>query len=299
MESILNRAVSKYSHFSGKAIDCNLLDYLGDYSLKEQVLKIRSLATKAERDKLKVNLPGITPSAICTPTRSTNNVIWHTGLIVFDIDKLPAEKMDEFFNIIIKMPYVAYCGLSVSGTGYWGIIPIINKAKHLQHFEAMRLYFKSAGIDSPYFDVAVKDVARFRYYSYDENAYFNHNAQVFNYTYEAPIVAKKPYQVNSTDNNVFNDFNRNGDIETVLLNNGWTYQPKHDKGTRKRYCRPGKDSGVSADYCTERRILYVFTDASSFEASKGFNPVRVYCDLEAGGNWNICAQKLKAIGFGK
>ncbi len=299
MESILNKTISKYNNYAGVAFNCNLLDYLNDESFKDQVLEIRSKATKDERDLLKAYLPGITPSAICSPTRSAKNVIAHTGLICFDLDKLPPEKMNEIFKTITNMPFVAYCGLSVSGTGYWGIIPISNKGKHGQHFEAMRLYFQSCGIDSPYFDNAVKDVSRFRYQSFDKSAYFNHNANVFSYIYEPPVMPKKAYYANSTEKNVFDDFNLNGDVETVLLNNGWTYQPAYDKGTRKRYTRPGKESGISADYCTERRILYVFTDASKFEASKGFNPVNIFCELECINDWKLCAKKLRDLGYGK
>ena len=299
MESILNKTVSKYNNYAANAIDINLLDYLNDHSHKDQVLNIRSKATKAERDILKAFLPGITPSAICSPTRSAKNVVAHTGLICFDLDKLPSEKMSEIFNIVTNMPFVAYCGLSVSGTGYWGLIPISNKSKHSQHFEAIRMYFEAYGIDGKYFDTAVKDVCRFRYQSYDDNAYFNHKAQIFNYVFEAPVMVKRAYRANSTEVNVFDDFNINGDVEVLLLNYGWTYQPAFDRGTRKRYCRPGKDSGISADYCTERRILYVFTDSTNFEGSKGFNPVNVFCQLECNSDFTLCAKTLKELGYGK
>ncbi len=305
MGSILNIIVSKYKYYAGRADDCNLLEYLNDYSLKNKVLEIRSKQTKEERDSLKAHLPGITPSAICYPTRSEANVISHTGLIAFDIDKLPPEKMDQFLNIILQIPYVAYCSKSVSGTGYWGLVPISNKGKHKQHFEAMQLYFKSLGIDKPYFDTAPSNIASFRYYSFDESAYFNHKAQVFNFIYEPPIIVKKAYQPKAgikADENPFNDFNINGDIETVLLNNGWTYQPTYDKGTRKRYSRPGKSKGVSADYCIERKILYVFSSDPATcltEPAKGYNNVAVFCQLECGNDWKLCGQKLKELGYGK
>jgi hypothetical protein len=218
--SILNIEVSRYSHYSGKAVNCNLLEYLYDDSYLERVLEIRSKTTKEERDFLKIKLPGITPSAICFPTRSADNIVNHTGLINFDIDKIPLEKMNEFFNIIKKMPFVAYCGLSVSGTGYWGVIPISNTKKHNQHFEAIQHYFRLAGIDRPYFDIGVKDITRFRFYSIDLNAHFNHSAQVFSYIFETPSRAVKvhcPLNKTMSDENPFNDFNINGDIETILL----------------------------------------------------------------------------------
>lgn len=297
--SVLNITVSRYDHYAAESYDTNLWVYLHDRSLKDKVLEIRSKTTKSERDALKAKLPGITPSAICRPTRSAKNVISHTGLVCFDLDKIPPEEMSEIFTTVIKIPFVAYCGLSVSGTGFWGLIPITNKAKHSQHFEAIRLYFKSVGIDSPYFDAGTKDICRFRYQSYDESAYFNHNATVFPYIFEPPKAPVKYFNGNHTENNVFDDFNRNGDIETVLLNNGWIYQPKFDKGTRKRYTRPGKENGISADYCTERRILYVFTNATDFDSAKGYNPVNAFCILECNNDWKVCARKLKEMGFGK
>ncbi len=301
--SVLDIIVSKYNHRTGQCpFDYNLLDYLNDYSLESNILNIRSKETKSERDELKERLPGITPSAICHPSRSAKNVVRRTGLMSFDIDKLLPEKMETIRNIIIQMPYVAYCGLSASGRGYWGLVQISNPAKYDQHFEALQLYFKEKGIDRPYFDTAVKDIARFRYYSVDRNAYFNHRAIVFPYTYQAPTSPKKPYIPKTgptTDNSPFDDFNKNGDVESLLIAHGWTYQPEHDKGTRKRYSRPGKANGVSADFCTERRILYVFTDASNFEAAKGVNPVNVFCELECSNDWSLCAKKLKALRYGR
>ncbi len=304
--SILNVTVSYYNHYSGKnPIERNLLSYLSDYSLENYVAEIRSKTTKAERDELKAKLPGITPSAICYPTRNEQNVVTRTGLISFDIDKIPAEKLDLFYSIITNMPYVAYCGLSVSGSGYWGLVPISNPAKFNQHFDALQLYFKSLGIDRPYFDIAVKDIARFRYYSVDRNAYFNHSAEVFNYTYEVPVKSKKPYEpkaVGSTDLNPFDAFNQSGDVESLLIAYGWTYQPKHDKGTRHRYARPGKERGISADYCTERKLLYLFSDdaATGLELpNKAYNNVSVYCQLECGGDIKLCGRKLRALGYGK
>lgn len=309
--SVLNKIVSKYSSYKGKATDCNLLDYLNDFSLKEKILNIRSKPTKDERDALKEYLPGITPSARCSPTRSLENVKAHTGLMNFDIDKIPPGIMEDVRNIIVKSPFVAYCGLSVSGTGYWGLIPISNKAKHLQHFGAMRIYFKEMGIDiaDPEnnrlwgFDVSVKDISRFRYQSFDDRAYFNHEAQTFNLLYEPPKLVKKPYEHKANvdgQENPFDAFNEHGEIESLLIAHGWTYQPEHDKGSRKRYTRPGKEKGISADYCTVRKLLYVFSSDPATglsEASRAFNHVAVFCQLECGNDWKLCGQKLKQLGY--
>jgi hypothetical protein len=303
MESILNVTVSYYPNFWSNSIDCNLLEYLqfGITKLNEKVDYIRTKKTKDERDALKKPLPGITPSAICRPSRSLENLVTHSGLAIFDIDKIAVENMAGVFDKIISIPYVAYCGLSVSGTGYWGLVPISNKAKHLQHFDALEFLFREYGIDKPLFDRSAQDISRFRFYSYDKNAYFNHKAEVFTYLYEAPVKPKKAYSpgvTNSTESNSFNDFNKNGNVESLLVSHGWVYQPRSDKGSRRRYTRPGKSKGTSADWCIERRILYIFTDATELAPSTGYNPVNVFCALETGGNWSECSRKLKSMGFG-
>ena len=189
------------------------------------------------------------------------------------------------------------------GAGFWGLVPISNRAKHLQHFNALQYYFLENGIDRPYFDRVVKDVSRLRFYSWDPDAYFNHCAKTFDYTYEPPPVVKKPYDptAHSTENNPFDDFNLNGNIPALLLAHGWTHQPAFDKGTRTRYTRPGKERGISADYCSDRRLLYVFSDAPETglsDAGKAFNHVQVFKELECGNDIKVCARKLKELGFG-
>jgi hypothetical protein len=150
----------------------------------------------------------------------------------------------------------------------------------------------------------VKDIARFRYYSTDRNAYYNHHAQVFNYTYQEPVKRNTPFKpmpVDSIGLNPFDTFNRIGDIESLLISHGWTYQPNYDKGTRRRYTRPGKENGISADYCTERKLLYVFSSDSATgmeSASRAYNHVKIFCQLECGNDIKLTGRKLRALGYG-
>ncbi len=256
---------------------------------------MRSIDNKMEQNRLKALLPAVMVSGTFN-RRGESGLIEHSGLIAFDIDHV--DNIEETFKRLINITFTAYCAKSARGQGYWGIFAISNKSKHKEHFAAMQLCFKGLGI---IIDPAPSNVASLRGYSFDENAYFNHNARVFDYIYEAPVKPKNTfYQKRGTNvgDNPFDDFNLNGDIETILLNHGWTYQQAHDKGTRKRYSRPDKENGISADYCTDRRILYVFTNESGFIASKGYNPVNVFCHLECDNDFKLCAKKLKIMGYG-
>ena len=75
-----------------------------------------------------------------------------------------------------KIPFVAYCGLSVGGRGLFLLIPIKSHTNHLGHWKALQRLFKSQNIT---IDEAAKNIGRLRFMSYDPSPVINHNAQVF------------------------------------------------------------------------------------------------------------------------
>jgi hypothetical protein len=79
-------------------------------------------------------------------------------------------------DILSKLDYVAYCGKSISGDGYFAIIPVERPDHHLQHFLAIEEEMKSYGI---VIDKLCKDVSRMRYVSYDDDYYYNPNASTY------------------------------------------------------------------------------------------------------------------------
>jgi hypothetical protein len=296
--SILNKQVSKlkgYSDVSPSSI--NLLDYLNDHSLKDQILAIRATVNEDEQKHLKAMLPAVMISGTFS-ARGEAGLIAHSGLISFDIDHVA--DMEGTFNKLVKIPYLAYCAKSARGKGYWGIFAISNKAKHKAHFAAMQIYFQELGIN---IDPAPSNVASLRGYSYDENAYFNHDPQIFNLLYEPEPAKRSRYNPTpgySNEDNPFDHFNAEGDIEALLLAHGWTYQ--HTKGTRKRYSRPGKNIGVSADYCTSRKLFYVFSSDPSTGVSRpqaAYNNVTIFCLWECNGDYKLCRKKLLELGYGR
>lgn len=297
--SVLNKTVSllsSYSDISPRPI--NLISYLTDFSHKDQIAKIRSIDSVDEQKRLKALLPAVTISGTFA-ARGEAGLICHSGLISFDIDHVT--EMNQTFELLKSIPQVAYCAKSARGRGYWGIMAISNIGKHKEHFAAMQSSFKAIGID---IDTAPSNVASLRGYSYDEAAYFNHHAQIFDLVFEPPKLNKKPYQRplgNTNDLNPFDAFNSFDDFEPLLVHHGWTPQPQLSKGTRTRYSRPGKTNGVSGDYCRERKIFYVFsTDPLTGlpAAQKGYNHVAVFNELECGGNIKTCGKKLREMGFG-
>lgn len=180
MKSILDIDVSCFKNYqtAWNPKPVNLLDWLKSDKYKPQVDAIRQLSDKAKRDTLKSQLPGITPSGVFTHRRMSN-LVSHTGFMAIDIDQddtnKQIENLSDLKQQISNIKQIAYCGLSVSGTGYWALIPIEPDPKlHKAYFDYIAGIFASHWNIS--LDKSCKDISRLRGYSYDPEAYFNHEA---------------------------------------------------------------------------------------------------------------------------
>lgn len=169
--------------------DCILTD-----GYKEIANRIRVGKTEEERHKkkeeLKLNIPTVTVSGSFT-NRTADGLKTSSGLIAIDIDyKDNVEIMPQVREILSNLEYVAYCGKSISGDGYFAIIPIENPQHFKQHFYALEEEMATYGI---VIDKACKDVSRLRYVSYDDNYYYNPDAST--YYWEIDEVSTKSKQV--------------------------------------------------------------------------------------------------------
>jgi hypothetical protein len=288
------------SYLSTTPKDVNILDWLTDATFIKEVEQIRIESDKSKRDLLKSKLPAITPSGTFRK-RNEANLIEHSRLIQFDIDKLTLETIEGFKSTIIKFPYTLYCGLSVSGSGLWGLFKISQPNNHKKHFKALQRYFEYYNI---ILDAAPSNVASLRGYSYDKEAYLNLDAEVFKFIYEEPEISKNvniSRTSNQYSNNIADDFNLNGNIEPLLLSHGWAFAGT--KGTNNRYTRPGKTTGISGNYCNDRKLFFVWsTDPQTglkLDSSRAFNNWAVFTQLECNGNNKEAAKKLSKLGYGK
>ena len=180
-----NTIVSKFQNFKdvNPKEEVTLWDWLHDYTYKSEVEYIRKIKNKADRSKLKSELPSITPSGIFSK-RSSSALIKHSGFICIDIDSGDNPEISNFEKLrddLTKITNVAYASISVSGNGVFALIPIQFHEKHKEHFEALKKCFEKLGI---ILDKACSDISRLRAYSYDPNAYFNENPVVFNHIIE-------------------------------------------------------------------------------------------------------------------
>ncbi len=94
----------------------------------------------------------------------------------------------------------------------------------------------------------------------------------------------------------FDDYNKNGDVEALLVSHGWVYK-KNASGNRM-YLRPGGTQEYSAGYHTEMRLFRVFTSSTAFEINKTYRPVSVYKILNGIKDGKELYKRLKEEGYG-
>lgn len=207
MKSILDIEVSCFANYNEVKYPktVNLLAWLTSTKYKDKVDLIRSLDDKKERDAIKSTLPAITPSAILKHRRKEvplkEKLIRHTGFIQIDIDSsknnLEISNWNDLKQELSKLPQIAYFGLSVSGKGFWGLIPIPpDPVNHRGYFESLSdIFLKTWGIE---LDEMPKNIASLRGYSCDLQGHFNHQANRFTALKKPVTVAKIPPKINPT-----------------------------------------------------------------------------------------------------
>ncbi len=177
MNNIFDVSVSLFENCfcNNPADQITLAEWLTTSEFKTQVDKIRNVEGDQKRKEAKKILPCITPSGVFSQ-RKASSLVRHSGFIAVDIDFAENKHLSNFDNLkeeFKKLPEVAYCGISVSGKGYWMLIRIAHPDKHKQHFNYLHKSFECYGI---FIDKACSDVSRLRYYSYDTEAYWNLDA---------------------------------------------------------------------------------------------------------------------------
>lgn len=151
--------------------DVNLITWLTSQKYRYQVIHLRTHQKDVQK-VLKLQLPAITVSGTFA-SQDTNSLINYTGLMALDIDDCDIETAKKK---LIKLPCIAYCGLSCSGRGLWCIVPVTPDVNNYKpHFEAIRKEMEGYNIKLD----NLSDILRFRYYSIDDNAYFNPYAEIY------------------------------------------------------------------------------------------------------------------------
>lgn len=199
-----------------------LKDFLFTDRFKGIAEDIRQKATPEERHdykKSKVHeIPAITISGLFN-VRESKGLVSPSGFMCIDIDHKDnaPETMAKVPSILKSLPYVCYASKSISGDGYFGIIPIENPSHFRQHYNALEEEMKSYGIT---IDKSCKDITRLRFATYDDEYYYNPSASSFYLEVDTaqPLDRKQSRQFVSSSTHSDEDRVK-GEIEFLKNNN--------------------------------------------------------------------------------
>lgn len=157
----------------------SLHDLITSSAYRSEIIKYRNTSNNRVREDKKKNLLAFTPSGIFDGARKKDNLSAHSGFICIDIDVKGNEDIQNFNELkmeFAKIINVSFCGHSVSGKGYYLLIPITSPEKHELYFDALLRAFKELGIE---IDKACRDVSRLRIISFDDAYYMAESAVKF------------------------------------------------------------------------------------------------------------------------
>jgi hypothetical protein len=213
-------------------------------------------------------------------------------------------------ELMAQIPFVAYCGLSASGKGYFVLVKVpegINdNTEHQRYYEALMMDFERAGLKVD----GTKDVSRLRGYSYDPEAYFNHQPDT--YTKRAHLVPEQkqwnpparthtqsvpmfvPIRTPRDRTSPIDHFTMEADVLRMLQAHGYT---EVGRANGKVFIkRPNGDSENSGNI--SGGVVVMHSTQTIFEPGRGYNAFRVYAALYHGGDESQAYQHLETSGFG-
>lgn len=160
--------------------DLSLIDIVTTSHFKDKVLEYRRLRDLSGKRLKKLNLPAYTPSGIFS-IRNARSLLIPSNVICVDIDgkdNPTISNTDQIKRIIGNLPFIWYCGDSVSGNGVFCLIKYENYRLHKLYFKALDQEFRQLGIA---IDNHCSDISRLRFVSYDPDPIINSDAVVFTF----------------------------------------------------------------------------------------------------------------------
>lgn len=215
-KNVLDVSVSYFDNvFDKKGSTINLYDYLIDKDKKYYnkysaiVDSIRNAKTDEQRKELKKNSNLACITVSCETGDDKSDIKEVNNIICIDIDKKDnLTIIDRVPALVKQFNCVAYFAKSVSATGYYCLIHIKHTDMFKLHFNALQKDFADKGI---VIDKSCSNVNRLRYYSYDEDAYINTNAEVYT------TLLEDKRETSITDNREIKPVNINDKSITEML----------------------------------------------------------------------------------
>ncbi|MDD2477045.1 MAG: BT4734/BF3469 family protein, partial [Dysgonamonadaceae bacterium] len=201
--------------------------------------------------------------------RSIKSLIDYSGLIALDFDDVDVKEVKSKLLNQTEVDTVLLF-VSPSGNGVKWIVPSTDVEEHDLVFKMYQRYCKEElGLQV---DESGKDVARACFIPYDADVYSNCSyswRKLEKYWGDPQLGTAGQSSTPSPHSNFtpfdgpnpFEDYNSSNDFIVLLEAHGWRQCEKHSDAIK--FTRPGKKSGVSADFNLSMRVFYVFTDQTN------------------------------------
>ena len=189
-----------------------ILESIQNGTYMYQIEKLRNLKNNGEEEnasKLKQSLPAFTVSSTFTSKRKLEFVQDYNGILHLDYDKV--DDVSKYKEQVKDIPYTLAAFVSPSGDGLKVFVKTSSSLEqHKDTFESLRSYYDSVlGVES---DKSVKDVTRLCFVSYDEELYYNSEAEIFDTTKVQTIKSPEWVWNYSTRVKPFYEGNRNASV---------------------------------------------------------------------------------------
>lgn len=171
---------------------------------------------KLQAKPFKALLQAYTPAALLA-SKAAGNVIElnRTGLMQldFDYDEIKDYDIRELMQCVFQLPFIAFCGLSCSGYGFYALALIAEPQRLAEYATHCFEILKSYGVNAD--ESKGKKTKNLRYLSYDENMLIRENPEKLQIKhFKAKPAPKKEPAIHSQQNknkiqqstgNVFSD----------------------------------------------------------------------------------------------
>lgn len=133
--------------------------------------------------------------------------------------------------------------------------------------------------------------------SIEERETLHNIARQFNQVLEDTPIPKKSNLAKTKGLSPFDDYNKRGDVISLLENHGWKIVQQ--KGNKTIFLRPGQTTAASSgNFDHDKNWFSVFTTSTDFDPQKAYLPYAVFATLECNKDFSETARKLLDLGFG-
>lgn len=295
-----NQSVSLEDIYKGIKTNAHYAQITKEYRAD---LNDSSIGDEVTRTKKVSNFDTVTFSGTFS-RRGNNNLIKHSGYICLDLDHIKdLESVKESMLRDNTIPTtMLFTSPSNDGLKWVVKIDITEVENHIKYFEALSNYIKTSYAQEV--DPACKDVARACFLPSDPDVFFDPHAKCLDKNFidlwgpeELEYHPTSGKVVLKSDSGPWDEYNDKADIGELLTNHGYTFVSSD--GTGDRYLRPDHPGGSEYSLIVFRDTGMVHVHSSSCpNLTPGpKNKARVFCELEAGGDWKVAASKLIKLGY--